>query len=307
MDTVAAGVLQTMDAVSGLADKVTNKVIGKPNQPSKMGVPSAKGSDRNQDFPPTMSVGTDFTMSDVSALGESRRMSGIGDSTKTNPPQRLVGGGGAKQSTGTTSSSSKSRESFTMSDLTFGLSGRTRSFPDLMLSTGDLLPPLQSGDSDKEDSNNEAKEQRSGSRRILRPSFHRQSSSESSNHSMASLTIKGFHPVRGRSNTAMSGLNDAMSIMSIDSRKSIKSETSSWLENFRSMQSIHSDMNPWDHGASLRGNSQLMGDEGSVRSFLSDVSNDLNALDLAGPLLPPILTDTGLNDSGDFMMVRPDP
>jgi len=127
---------------------------------------------------------------------------------------------------------------------------------------------------------------------------------------MTSLTLKGFHPVRGRINTATSGINDAMSIMSLDSRKSTKSE-SSWLENFKSMQSIHSDMNPWEGGGGGVNNSLkslVMGDEGSVRSFLSDVSNDLNALDLAEPLLPPIMTDSGLNDSlGEFMISRPDP
>lgn len=52
-----------------------------------------------------------------------------------------------------------------------------------------------------------------------------------------------------------------------------------------------------------------MGDDGSVRSFLSDVSNDLNALDLAEPLLPPL----SMNDSYEYMnrrveyTNRPDP
>lgn len=306
MDVVAAGVNQTMDAVTGFADKVTSKVIGKPVH--NRTAPSAKSSDRNQDFPPTTSVATDFTMSDVSTFG---------DSGKPKPGPKHTNNAGTsgqeshKQSTGTTSSSSKSKDSFNMSgfsdlSLPFGHSGRTRSFPDLMLSTGDLLPPLPSGDSEQEDNNiDEAKEERSSSGRILKPPYHRQCSSESSNNSMTSLTLKGFHPVRGRSNTGMSGLNDAMSIMSIESRKSMKSETSSWLENFRSMQSIHSDMNPWEQrGAS----GHMLGDDaGSVRSFLSDVSStELNALDLAEPLLPPILPDVGLNDSGDFM-ARPDP
>jgi len=275
-----------------------------------------------------MSIATDFTMSDVSAMGESRNgFSGVFDESTSIPPpaaQKLqqqqgatgpapgTGGGTTahlKQSTGTTSSSSKSRDnSLTMSDLmgsgfSLGMSGRTRSFPDLMLSTNDLLPPLQSdfGDSDREE-----KEQR-------RAPFHRQSSSESSE-------MGAFHPIRGRNNTGnISGLNDAMSIMSLDSRKSTKSETSSWLENFRSMQSIHSDMNPWEAGGSgvsgggmgmslVRNQMNDGSDNGSVRSFLSDVSTELNALDLAEPLLPPIQTDSGLNDSGsDYMMARPDP
>jgi hypothetical protein len=65
------------------------------------------------------------------------------------------------------------------------------------------------------------------------------------------------------------------------------------------MQSIHSDMLP----------GRPLGDDGSVRSFLSDVSNDLNALDLAEPMLPPL----SMNDSHEYMnrydqyMNRPDP
>lgn len=114
---------------------------------------------------------------------------------------------------------------------------------------------------------------------------------------MTSLTIRGFHPVvRSRTNTAVSGINDAMSIMSLDSRKSIKSDASSWLDNFRSFQSIQSDMNPWEAptGESLI---RPAGDEGS----LSDVSYDMTALDLAEPLLPPLT----MNDSYEFM--KPDP
>lgn len=132
----------------------------------------------------------------------------------------------------------------------------------------------------------------------MRP-FHRKSSSASSNTSMASLTIKGFHPVRERANTAISGINDTLSLMSFNSRKENNSESSSWIDNFNSMQSIHSDMLP----------GRPLGDDGSVRSFLSDVSNDLNALDLAEPLLPPL----SLNDSHQYMnrydqyMNRPDP
>lgn len=277
-------------------------------------------------------------------------ISGFGDSTRTNPamlqsfqqqeqhPQQPIEvvnkktqqqQGGAQKDSSTSKSSGgsrKSRDSFTMSDLmsseqslniSFGHSGRTRSFPDLMLSTGDLLPPMEGDDSDVDildnpDGKSKVENQRTSSGRMLRTPFHRTSSSESSNHSMTSLTLKGFHPVRSRINTATSGINDAMSIMSLDSRKSNKSEAEgSWLDNFRSMQSINSDMNPWESGAGGLNNSlksQVMGDEGSVRSFLSDVSNDLNALDLAEPLLPPIMTDSGLNDSlAEFMMSRPDP
>jgi len=200
--------------------------------------------------------------------------------------------------------------------LHLGHSGRTRSFPDLMLSTGDLLPPLEGDDydsdveilDDRDASAKDAEYRRTSSGRMLRASFHRRSSSSSSNPSMTSLTLKGFHPIGGRNNTATSGINDAMSIMSLESRRSMRSESSSWLENFKSMQSIHSDMNPWENGSSANNRSLVMGDEGSVKSFLSDVSNDLNALDLAEPLLPPIMTDSGLHDSlAEFTMSRPDP
>ena len=305
-EAVTAGVQQTMDAVSGVADKMTNKI--KTYQPLSYHHPPATGSGQTQDFPLSTSVATDFTMSDVSAFGESSR---------TNPPGPIRGGGTGKagahnKSTGTTSSSSKSRqnsESFNMSGLSdimasnqsflpLAHSGRTRSFPDLMLSTGDLLKPLPEPGIE-ESNNTEQKEERSSSGRVLKMPFHRQSSSASqSDQSMHSLTMRGFHPVRGRNNTAVSGINDAMSIMSLDSRKSAKSESSSWLENFRSMQSINSDMNPWRSASGL-----VLGDEGSVKSFLSEDSA-LNALDLAGSLLPPLLDD--LDGSGDFVM-RPDP
>jgi len=367
-----------MDSLSGLTNKVKNR--------RGLAVPSSiKGSRESagSEFPRHTSVATDFTMSDVSTLGDSRTalpqernntvgtfdasmkasgamlgksaLLGIFDESMGSlmpPPTdeapkpyhqqevaltgdaekqpRMTGaaagaGGGDdpnKQSTGTTSSSSKSRdgESFTMSDLmgsgfSLGQLGRTRSFPDLMLSTGDLLPPLQS-DSEREEKDSQGPQTRTSSSSsnregvLLKP-FHRHSSSESSTGG----NMGGFHPVRGRSNAGhnVPGLNDAMSIMSLDSRKSLKSESSSWLENFRSMQSIHSDMNPWEasSGRSLsRRNGEMImndGSDGSVRSFLSDVSTELNALDLAEPLLPPIDADGGLNDS-DFMGVaRPDP
>lgn len=316
-NAVAAGVQQTVDTVSGLVSRV------KPARSAGR----KKGSIQNNDFPLTTSVETDFTMSDISAFGEGStlgnsvlmkdsQVSHQGQQQQQQQQGEAVGQGVHKQSSTSKSSggSNKSKESFTMSDLmgshqsfglSFGHSGRTRSFPDLMLSTGDLLPPLPAEEDGDKDSvvdgandgegKGEEEQQRSSSGRIMRTSFHRHSSSESSNHSMTSLTIRGFHPVRSRANTAMSGLNDAMSTMSIDSRKSMKSESSSWLDNFRSMQSIHSDIG----GASL---TRPMGDEGSVRSFLSDVSNDLNALDLAEPLLPPM----NFNDSCEFM-ARPDP
>merc|ERR1719291_1287216 len=170
----------------------------------------------------------------------------------------------------------------------FGSQGgmsRTRSFPDLMLSTGDypLVFPPPPG----------AEQPQAGPRGgILKPPPHRQNSGDSD--SMASATRIGFHPVRSRTNTAMSGLNDAMSVMSID----LKSEESSWLDNFRSMRSVHSDA----------GNSLKLGDEASVRSLLSDMSNDLNALDLAEPLLPPYQGEYDMNGSDGLMPgIRPDP
>jgi hypothetical protein len=230
-----------------------------------------------------MSVGKDFTDSDISAFG--RRTSDNSDA-----------------------SGKISRDSFTMSDLlgsnrslelSLGSLGRTRSFPDLTLSSNDLLPPLPADEYDFTSlAQYEGKEKlRTSSRgRIMRP-FHRHSSSESSNQSMTSLTIKGFHPVRSRSNTAVSGINDAMSIMSLDSRKSVKSDASSWLDNFRSFQSINSDMNPWETAPAGDSLVRPSGDEGS----LSDVSYDMTALDLAEPLLPPL----SMYDSYEFM--KPDP
>jgi len=50
------------------------------------------------------------------------------------------------------------------------------------------------------------------------------------------------------------------------------------------------------------------GTDGSMGSLLSDVTPELNALDLAEPLLPPIDSDHNMNDCHDFMgMRRPDP
>jgi len=253
-------------------------------------------------LPPFMSTATDFTMSDVSAFTASN----LTKSSSTNPNE-IFQGAVKRDPKYTRTDSGNSREgSFNMSDLSLGLSlGRTRSFPDLMLSTGDinLLPALadeSGGDSD------DVLPQRTSSGRILRPvplTHARQSSSGSgSNESMTSLTLKGFHPVRGRTNTqnttgAISGLNDAMSIMSIDSHKmSMKSDNSSWMENLKSMQSIHSD----GRNAHL-----LHDDAGSVRSLLSDISNDLNALDLAEPLLPPFPVDQSYDS--EYMVRRPDP
>ena len=244
-----------------------------------------------------MSTSTDFTMSDVSAFTASNK------SGKNNDPNEIFQGVTKHNSNATKTGSGNSKEeNFNMSDLSLsglGFSmGRTRSFPDLMLSTGDInllpaLPAESSGDSD------EATPQRTASGRILRPvplTYGRQTSDSSQSGSMTSLTIRGFHPVRGQANavnaaSAMSGLNDAMSIMSIDSHKmSMKSDNSSWLENLKSMQSIHSDGK----------NAFQDSDSASVRSLLSDISNDLNALDLAEPLLPPF-------HDQPYMIRRPDP
>lgn len=335
---VAHDVHQTVESLN-------NKVKNRRAMPRSL--KDSKDS-AGSEFPPHMSVATDFTMSDISQIGDSKvlDMSNVGtfdvsmkasnrgsigpshvpDAAKPYHQQEEAVSGDDdkqpngrtadpnKQSTGTNSSSSKSKESFTMSDLmgsgfSLGMSGRTRSFPDLMLSTGELLPPLQM-DSDKEEKEDQAGNSSSGNHHggpLLKP-FHRQSSSESSDN------MGGFHPLRRPSNTGNSNipsLNDAMSIMSLDSRKSLKSDNSSWLDNFRSMQSIHSDMNPWEARSSSRRNNEMIvndGTDGSVRSFLSDVSVELNALDLAEPLLPPIDAETGLNDSNDVMgLTRPDP
>ncbi|KAL7513504.1 hypothetical protein ACHAXN_010606 [Cyclotella atomus] len=203
----------------------------------------------------------------------------------------------------------RNESNFSMS---LGIS-RNYSFPDLFLSTGDLgfdeehlAAANEKNDSDP--SNGSAKYKKNKSGRLFRqPSAQRQSSlgSNSSIFSIDSLKMgRGSHTVRGRYNTDISGLQDAMSLMSMD-QQSIRSEAS-WLEAAKSMQSISSDMNPWGshEGNSLRMNER---DDGSLRS-LSDMSNDLNALDLAElPLLPPIhQVESGLEDSVGFIQ-RPDP
>ena len=192
-------------------------------------------------------------------------------------------------------------------NMSMGLSlSRNYSFPDLFLSTGDLL--------DEEDEKNNpnlnnggANHKTTQSGRLFRQSsLHKHSSSGASSIDSLKIARGGFHPARGRNNTEVSGLQDAMSLMSMD-HQSFKSEAS-WLEAAKSMQSISSEMNPW---GSQEGNSLKMRDgvdDGSVRSLLSDMSNDLHALDLAEPpLLPPIHhADSVLEDSAGFVH-RPDP
>jgi hypothetical protein len=204
----------------------------------------------------------------------------------------------------------RNQSNFSMS---LGLS-RNYSFPDLFLSTGDLgldeehTPVAENEKNNFDNTNGGAKHKKTKSGRLFRQSSaQRQGSLESSSSifSIDSLKMgRGFHAARGRNNTDVSGLQDAMSLMSMD-HQSIRSE-SSWLEAAKSMQSISSEMNPWGshEGNSLRMNER---DDGSIRS-LSDMSNDLNALDLAElPLLPPIHhVESGLEDSVGFIQ-RPDP
>ena len=274
---------------------------------------------QNRDFPLTTSIGTEFTMSDVTAMSQSalQRLDddiNFGESTRLNPNAPQAGpysnqrGQFAKQDS--LGSSSIMIADLLASNQSFGMSagslGRTRSFPDLMLSTGNLLQSTAS-DKDSSDCNQEGKQPlKTSGGSMMRP-FHRKSSSASSNISMTSFTFKSFHQVRDRTDTMMSGINDTMSLMSFASRKENNSErennseSSSWIDNFNSMQSIHSDMLPH----------RPLGDDGSVKSFLSDVSTELNALDLAEPLLPPL----SMNDSYEYMsrhseysyMNKPDP
>lgn len=205
---------------------------------------------------------------------------------------------------------SRNESNFNMS---LGLS-RNYSFPDLFLSTGDLgldVEPIPITANEKNNSDPsvvDAKSKKVKSGRLFRQaSEHGRSGSESSSIQTVDslkLAARGFHPVRGRNNTDVSGLQDAMSLMSMD-HQSFKSETS-WLEAAKSMQSISSEMNPWGSG---EGHSLTNArDDGSIRSLLSDMSNDLNALDLAElPLLPPIHhTESGLEDNASFIQ-RPDP
>ena len=279
----------------------------------------------NQDFPLVASTGTNFTMSDVSEIGDSKIFSSVQEGQPA--LNESIGSYSIKPPSvgeNTKSSSGKSRDT-TMSEFSisgfkwesnnslgysFGNSGRTRSFPDLMLSTDEPpLPSLHVGDSDKNssDNNDAVRHTRTKSGRLLRPSSYRASSSESSGSDMASIRFdRNFHPVRSRNNTALSisALNDGMSVMSLESRRSLSvSDNSTWLEAFKSMQSITSDVNPWDVEGSLR--PQAWNDDGSIRSLLTDVSSDLNALDLAEPLLPPYPTDSWRDDSA--FITKPDP
>mmetsp|Transcript_12330 Transcript_12330/g.25999 ORF Transcript_12330/g.25999 Transcript_12330/m.25999 type:complete len:661 (+) Transcript_12330:314-2296(+) len=338
VSAVITGVTQTVGAVSEL----TSKVKKQSNGPKSAEVPSdaAKGQFRqsllkrqvgfsSSDIPLAASTATNFTMSDVSEFSGANIFASIDEEKDRKQPKELLTIkplSVEKDSSGTTKSSSgKSRDSM-MSELSisgirmsgidltyaslgqsFGTSGRTRSFPDLMLSTGEEpLPSMPLAESDKDTSDtNDAGKKKKKSGRLLKPMAHRASSSESSASSMASIRFeKGFHPVRSRTNTGLSisALNDAMSIMSMDSRKSM-SDNSSWLDAFKSMQSINSDANTWENDGSAR--PQVWNDDGSIRSLLTDVSSDLNALDLAEPLLPPYLSESGLDDSG--FIIKPDP
>lgn len=318
---------QAVETVHGIASQTAHHAVDTVQGLTKMVTKPMKSEKKNNSgstatadtFPPTMSVATDFTLSDVSAIGESSRLSHLETPASlyptshpaTTPERQAHQDAHNKRSLekkSSKSSSGKTEGSFALSDISmsgmtnlapasmnfsFGGSGRTRSFPDLMLSTGDypLHQPEPPGDQHAQDwmqnaafpvAEENAQLKTGG---MLRPPMHRQTSSTNDSDSMASLTIKGFHPARGRTNTGLSGLNDALSIMSIDSKKSLRSDSSSWLDNFRSMQSIHSDAN-----------SLKLGDEASVRSMLSDMSNELCALDLAEPLLPPYQG----SDSFDF-------
>lgn len=261
-------------------------------------------------FPHTTSIGTEFTMSDVTNLDDifqSQRLSSdfnFGDTTTIrrgstnnsgrtggNDPQ-IIHQGAKRHDSG---SSSESMELLLGSNLSLLLGGssiaRTQSFPDLLLSTGDSLV-VDLGD-ETIDLNNERKTtvKAVNGGRMERP-YHRKSLSTSSSISMASS--RGF------------GM-DSLSLMSVTSRKgdgTDKSETLSWTDAFNSMQSIHSsDMIP----------KLNKGEDGSVGSFLSDVSGDLNALDLdmmTDSLLPPLARNDSFNMGKvkhEHNMNRPDP
>jgi hypothetical protein len=288
-----------------------------------------------------MSVGTDFTMSDVSEftpigidvqkVPNSKQTTRPVEVTTSNDFNKNRGGGGSKSlavsdlSTSGTKLSFRLDESITNapteplttheehprreSTTTLGISA-SLSFPDFFLGTGDLLGEEPVEDDKNALDPNDGSSNNGGTRQNkIKPgrlfkqlSTHRQSSSDSNSiFSVESLKwARGFHPMRSRNNTDMSGLQDAMSLMSME-YQSFKSEAS-WLEAAKSMQSISSDTNPWN---SLR--MTAPGDDGSIRSLLSDMSNDLIALDLAEPpLLPPIQhVESGLEDAGLFQ--RPDP
>jgi hypothetical protein len=205
---------------------------------------------------------------------------------------RIIHHGAKRQDSG---SGSESMELLLGSNLSLLLGGssiaRTRSFPDLLLSTGDSIVVDDLGETI--DLNDKHK-----TTRMERP-YHRKSLSLLSTSSSISMASS-----RG---CGMSEVYDTLSIMSVTSRKgdgTDKSETLSWTDAFNSMQSIHSsDMIP----------KLNKGEDGSVGSFLSDVSGDLNALDLdmmTDSLLPPLARNDSFNMGKvkhEHNMNRPDP
>lgn len=276
-----------------------------------------------KDFPPTESIGTQFTMSDVTALDEDQVQRLNSNFSFDDATQRMSGNNsgellinqGAKHFSNKVSVGISGLDSITMGDLmesnlslSLGSIGRPRSFPDLLLSTGSLmvepmLDEMEHLEGNKTECRHELKVTNG---RMIRPPYHRKSSSSSS-ISMASSTMRGFNSAnRDRVDTGVSGVNDTLSLMSVPSRKgegTDKSEASSWIDNFNSMQSVHSsDMDP----------KLIKGEDGSVRSFFSDVSSDTNALelDLVDPLLPPLTRNDSFNMGNvrpEYNRTRPDP
>ena len=269
-------------------------------------------------FPHTTSIGTEFTMSDVTNLDDVDQIQRLnsdlsfgGDTTTVrrgssnnsgntggNDPQ-IIHQGAKRQDSG---SGSESMELLLGSNLSLLLGGssiaRTRSFPDLLLSTGDSIVVDDLGETIDLNNKHKTTVKAGNGGRMERP-YHRKSLSLLSTSSSISMaSSRGF---------GMSEVYDTLSIMSVTSRKgdgTDKSETLSWTDAFNSMQSIHSsDMIP----------KLNKGEDGSVGSFLSDVSGDLNALDLdmmTDSLLPPLARNDSFNMGKvkhEHNMNRPDP
>ena len=268
-------------------------------------------------FPHTTSIGTEFTMSDVTNLDDVDQIQRLdsdlsfGDTTTVrrgssnnsgntggNYPQ-IIHQGAKRQDSG---SGSESMELLLGSNLSLLLGGssiaRTRSFPDLLLSTGDSIVVDDLGETIDLNNKHKTTVKAGNGGRMERP-YHRKSLSLLSTSSSISMaSSRGF---------GMSEVYDTLSIMSVTSRKgdgTDKSETLSWTDAFNSMQSIHSsDMIP----------KLNKGEDGSVGSFLSDVSGDLNALDLdmmTDSLLPPLARNDSFNMGKvkhEHNMNRPDP
>lgn len=313
---ISSGVHKTIDKISDVTDNIKRRTIPtipKRGQNDKTAVTVELERDSegrqvafNKAFIPTESNVTDLTISSVSTivgmdLGASGKSSTLVSPGEKRMDTPLTAPSKEVHDEKEEATSDENNRTNTMSDLSmaglnfsgnslgfsFGLSGRTRSFPDLMLSTGPPRTSVKNGDTETFGERGTAYDGQ-----LLRPPPQkcRTSSSESSEgFSMGSIKLeRSVFPLPMIESRRTS---EAMSTSSIDSRRSIRSDSSSWLDTYKGMLSVESDQNPWS-------------ENGSMRSLLTDISSELMALDLAEPLLPPYQVDRGLEESN---IRRPDP